>query len=81
LITNRTDLDPAPTRHEWAGTFFCIGARLGNDVRRNTDLYCWDIEEFYACLIRPEDGPTWGKVPWMDDAFIAENSVEMGAPC
>jgi DNA-binding MarR family transcriptional regulator len=81
LITDGLDMDPAPRRHEWTQMFFSIGAQLGNRVRRNTDLYTWDIEEFYACLIRPEDGETWGRVPWMDDKYIAENSVEMDPPC
>ena len=76
LITDRKDIDPMPVRYEWTQTFFSIGADLGNRVRRNHDLYTWDIEELYACLIRPEDGETWGRVPWMDDKWIAENSFE-----
>jgi DNA-binding MarR family transcriptional regulator len=76
LITDRTERDPMPIRHEWAQRFFSIGADLGNHVRRNTDLYTWDIEELYASLIRPEDGETWGDVPWMDDAWIAANTFE-----
>ena len=42
----------------------------------NWDLYTWDIEEFYASLITPEDGETWGDVPWMNDEWIAENTIE-----
>ena len=75
LMTNRRDIDPMPIRHEWSQTFFSIGADLGNRVRRNRDLYCWDIEELYASLITPEDGETWGDVPWMDEKWIAENTV------
>jgi DNA-binding MarR family transcriptional regulator len=81
LITDWTARDPMPIRHEWAQRFFSIGANLGNHVRRNTDLYTWDIEELYASLIRPEDGETWGDVPWMDEKWIAENSVEMDPAC
>ncbi|HEY2364745.1 MAG TPA: hypothetical protein VGH87_00120, partial [Polyangiaceae bacterium] len=69
--------DPMPLRHRWTQVFFSIGAELGNRVRRNTDLYTWDIEELYTSLIRPEDGETWGDVPWMDDEWIEQNSVEM----
>ncbi len=76
LITDDVALDPAPTRHEWAGTFFSIGARLGNRVRRNRDLYCWDIEEFYAWLTTPEERNVHDGVP-----FVDENSVEVDAPC
>jgi DNA-binding MarR family transcriptional regulator len=79
LITLRTESDPMPLRHRWTQVFFSIGAELGNRVRRNTDLYTWDIEELYTSLIRPEDGETWGDVPWMDDEWIAENTVEMVA--
>ncbi len=81
LITDRTERDPMPIRHAWTQTFFSIGADLGNHVQRNTDLYTWDIEELYASLIRPEDGETWGDVPWMDEKWIAENSVEMDPAC
>ena len=35
------------------------------------------VEDLYALVIRPEDGETWGPIPWMDDKWIAENSVEM----
>ena len=78
LMTDRMDhIDPMPIRYHWTQVFLSIGADLGNWVRRNTDLYFWDIEELYASLIRPEDGETWGDVPWMDDKWIAENSVEM----
>ena len=80
LMTNRQNIDPMPIRHDWTGTFFTIGADLGNRVRRNHDLYTWDIEELYASLITPEDGETWGDVPWMDEKWIAENSIEMEAP-
>jgi len=58
------EIDPAPIRHEWASTFFGIGAMLGNAVRRNTDLYCWDIEEFYARLTTAEEGDA-GEVPFV----------------
>ena len=44
LITNRMEIDPMPIRHEWTQKFFSIGADLGNHVRRNTDLYTWDID-------------------------------------
>jgi DNA-binding MarR family transcriptional regulator len=62
LMTDRMDVDPMPIRYEWTQKFFSMGADLGNWVRRNSDLYCWDIEELYASLIRPEDGETWGAV-------------------
>jgi DNA-binding MarR family transcriptional regulator len=81
LMTDRQDIDPMPIRYEWTSKFFSMGADLGNRVRRNGDLYCWDIEELYASLIRPEDGETWGDVPWMDEKWIAENSVEMDPAC
>jgi DNA-binding MarR family transcriptional regulator len=81
LMTDRKNIDPMPIRYEWTQIFFSIGADLGNHVRRNSDLYAWDIEELYASLIRPEDGETWGNVPWMDDKWIAENSVEVDAAC
>ena len=81
LMTDRLDIDPMPIRHHWSQVFFNIGADLGNRVRRNRDLYCWDIEELYASLIRPEDGETWGDVPWMDEKWIAENSFEMDPAC
>ena len=81
LMTDRKDIDPMPIRHEWTQIFFSIGADLGNRVRRNRDLYCWDIEELYASLITPEDGETWGDVPWMDEKWIAENSAPMDAAC
>jgi hypothetical protein len=35
------------------------------------------MEDLYAAVIRPEDGETWGRIPWMDDAWIEKNSVEM----
>jgi DNA-binding MarR family transcriptional regulator len=81
LITRGTTIDPMPLRHHWTQIFFGIGADLGNRVRRNHDLYTWDIEELYASLIRPEDGETWGDVPWMDEQWIAENSVEVDPAC
>jgi hypothetical protein len=81
LITRGTTIDPMPLRHHWTQIFFGIGADLGNRVRRNHDLYTWDIEELYTSLIRPEDGETWGDVPWMDEEWIAENSVEVDPAC
>jgi DNA-binding MarR family transcriptional regulator len=77
LMMDRKDSDPMPVRHHWTQIFFSIGADLGNHVRRNHDLYTWDIEELYASLITPEDGETWGDVPWMDEKWIAENSIEI----
>ena len=79
LMTNQQDIDPMPIRYEWTQTFFAIGADLGNRVVRN-DVYFWDIEEMYGALIAPEDGETWGPIPWMDEKWIAENSFEMDAP-
>ena len=79
LMTNQQDIDPMPIRYEWTQTFFAIGADLGNRVVRN-DVYFWDIEEMYGALITPEDGETWGPIPWMDEKWIAENSFEMDAP-
>jgi hypothetical protein len=38
------------------------------------------MEEFYALLIRPEDGETWGNVPWMDEAWIAKNTIDEEVP-
>jgi hypothetical protein len=35
------------------------------------------MEDLYAAVIRPEDGETWGRVPWMDEKWIAENSFEI----
>ena len=67
-------------RHQLTERFFDIGARLGNDAWANRDLYWWDLEDLYALVITPEDGTTWGPVPWMDDAWIAKNTVgEVGA--
>ena len=77
MMTNRLDIDPMPLRHHWSQVFFNIGVELGNRVRRNRDLYVWDIEALYASLITPEDGETWGDVPWMDEKWIAENSIEI----
>ena len=73
LITLREENDPAPRRHEWTQIFFWIGARLGNRVRRNRDLYTWDIEEFYGALITPEerDGH-YGDLPWVDELPMEE---------
>jgi DNA-binding MarR family transcriptional regulator len=63
--------DPASIRHELAGTFFSIGDRLGNRVRRNSDLYCWDIEEFYAALTTYEDrSMSFGGVPFVDSKML-----------
>ncbi len=65
------DADPASIRHHWTASFLDIGARLGNGVRRNCDLYCWDIEEFYAWLTTPEDRDFHdGRVPFVDETFI-----------
>ena len=64
-------------RHQLTELFFDIGAKLGNDAWANADLYWWDLEDLYALLITPEDGPTWGRIPWMDDEWIANNSVEI----
>ena len=75
VLTNAFDTDPMSRRHEWTAWFFTIGAKLGNDATANRDLYWWDIEDLYACVIRPEDGETWGSVPWMDDKWIEENTV------
>jgi DNA-binding MarR family transcriptional regulator len=63
-----TEIDPAPLRHEWSGTFFDIGGVLGNSVRRNRDLYCWDIEEWYAWLTTAEERDA-DKVPFIDDVI------------
>jgi hypothetical protein len=38
------------------------------------------MEDFYALLIRPEDGETWGNVPWMDEAWIAKNTIDEEVP-
>jgi DNA-binding MarR family transcriptional regulator len=68
LITNRADVDPAPVRYEWTQIFFAIGRRLGNDVRRNSNLYTWDIEDFYEALITPADRDMYfGHLPWVDE--------------
>jgi DNA-binding MarR family transcriptional regulator len=71
--------DPMDRRHNWTEWFFQIGAKLGNNAYANRDLYWWDLEDLYALVIRPEDGETWGDVPWMDDEWIAKNGVEMVA--
>jgi DNA-binding MarR family transcriptional regulator len=78
LITNRVEVDPATLRHEWTQKFFAIGARLGNDVRDNWDLYTWDIEEFYAALITPADRDMYfGDLPWVDEIDLT-NAECMG---
>ncbi|HEX4515523.1 MAG TPA: MarR family transcriptional regulator [Polyangiaceae bacterium] len=77
LMMDRKNIDPMPVRYQWTQTFFSIGADLGNRVRRNQHLYTWDIEELYTSLIAPEDGETWGDVPWMDEDWIAANSIEI----
>jgi len=79
VITDNFNRDPMSRRHDWTAWFFYIGQRLGNDAVANRDLYWWDIEDLYASIIRPEDGETWGPIPWMDEKWIAENSVEMTA--
>jgi DNA-binding MarR family transcriptional regulator len=79
LITDDFDRDPRERRHDWTAWFFDIGRILGNDAIANRDLYWWDMEDLYALLIRPEDGETWGPIPWMDEKWIAENSVEIDA--
>lgn len=76
LITHDERECPIDRRADWTGWFFGIGARLGNDALANCDLYWWDIEDLYAVNIRPEDGPTWGDVPWVDEAWIANNTFE-----
>jgi DNA-binding MarR family transcriptional regulator len=81
VITDDFNRDPMGRRHDWTAWFFHIGWRLGNDAVANRDLYWWDMEDLYASLIRPEDGETWGDVPWMDEKWIAENSVEMDPAC
>jgi len=40
----------------------------------------WDIEDTYASIIRPEDGETWGPIPWMDEKWIAENTIDEEVP-
>jgi DNA-binding MarR family transcriptional regulator len=81
LITHEFDRDPMERRHDWTVWFFNIGQKLGNDAVANRDLYWWDIEDLYASIIRPEDGETWGSIPWMDEKWIAENSFEMDPAC
>jgi DNA-binding MarR family transcriptional regulator len=73
LITYSHETDPAPRRYEWAPFFFDIGARLGNRVQRNSDLYLWDYEEFYADLITPEYRDMYfGDLPWVDELPMEE---------
>ena len=83
LMTDRVDsIDPIDRRYEWTQIFFSIGNDLGNEVQRNRHLYTWDIEGLYGWLISLEDAATrtgLPDVPWMDDEWIAENSVEMVA--
>jgi DNA-binding MarR family transcriptional regulator len=81
LITKRLNIDPAPVRHHWTQIFFSIGADLGNWVRRNTDLYTWDIEEFYAELIAPNERDIHeAEIPWVDEIELTpENSVEVSS--
>jgi DNA-binding MarR family transcriptional regulator len=80
VITDDFNRDPSGRRHDWTAWFFHIGAKLGNDAIANRDLYWWDLEDLYALLIRPEDGETWGPVPWMDDAWIEANTFEEVSP-
>jgi DNA-binding MarR family transcriptional regulator len=77
VITNDFNRDPMSRRHDWTAWFFHIGKKLGNNAIANRDLYVWDMEDLYAAVIRPEDGETWGRVPWMDEKWIAENSFEI----
>jgi hypothetical protein len=77
VITHDFNRDPSTRRHDWTGWFFHIGHVLGNSAIANVDLYVWDLEELYPLLIRPEDGETWGPIPWMDEKWIAENSFEI----
>lgn len=81
LITHSYETDPAPRRYEWTPFFFSIGARLGNRVQRNGDLYVWDYEEFYAQLITPEDRDMYfGGLPWVDELPMEELVRREGAP-
>jgi len=75
VITDDFNRDPMGRRHDWTSWFFHIGRRLGNDATANRDLYVWDMEDLYALVITPEDGETWGPIPWMDDAWIEANTV------
>ena len=77
VITDDFNRDPMRRRHDWTTWFFHIGRKLGNDAVANRDLYWWDIEDLYASLITPEDGETWGNVPWMDEKWIDEHSIEV----
>jgi DNA-binding MarR family transcriptional regulator len=77
VITDDFNRDPMGRRHDWTAWFLHIGRKLGNDAIANRDLYWWDMEDLYALLIRPEDGETWGPIPWMDERWIAENSFEI----
>jgi len=82
MMTAGKEVNPMEVRHHWSCVFRWIGAELGNWVRRNSDLYTWDIEELYGCVLPLEalaDGTeteSWGEVPLMDERWIAENSVE-----
>jgi len=55
ITCDQLDGDAVSRRYHLAGLFFAIGAQLGNRVRRNADLYPWDIEDFYAQLTTPEE--------------------------
>ena len=81
VITDDFNRDPMSRRHDWTSWFFYIGQKLGNDATANRDLYWgWDIEDTYASIIRPEDGETWGPIPWMDEKWIAENTIDEEVP-
>jgi DNA-binding MarR family transcriptional regulator len=55
ITCDQIEGDPVSRRHTLTGFFFEIGRMLGNRVRRNADLYPWNIEEFYAQLTTPEE--------------------------
>jgi DNA-binding MarR family transcriptional regulator len=74
-----TSGNPMDLRHQWTEHFLMIGAKLGNDAWANRDLYWWDLQDLYMLVIQPEDGETWGDVPWMDDEWIANNTVEIAS--
>ncbi|HEY2367364.1 MAG TPA: MarR family transcriptional regulator, partial [Polyangiaceae bacterium] len=72
-ITNEHETDPAPRRYALSPFLFSVGAKLGNRVQRNSDLYLWDYEEFYADLITPEDRDMYfGDLPWVDELPMEE---------
>ena len=84
LMTDRADVDPMNVRYDWTQIFFSMGSDLGNDVQRNRHLYMWDIADLYGWLIPIEDAATKigiADVPWMDDDWIAANSVAMDPAC